>query len=182
MIVQAQATAAGVWRDEISRWQRPPVFRQIMSFVDWTTQWTCVERVSKGWQESCAEVGGCAVASFPSTTTSENLRVVKRHHLGLLQLELNGCELSEDGLTHIAALVNLQSLGLGACRNLTAEGLFHLTALSNLLSLNLNGCTNLTDEGLSHLRSLSNLRSLDVGACTNLKDSLISAGCPISNR
>ena len=89
--VQADATAAGVWRDEISRWQRPPVFRHIMSFVDWRTQWVGVERVCKGWRESCADVGGCAVASFPTSTTSENLRVAKRHHRGVLQLNLNEC-------------------------------------------------------------------------------------------
>jgi hypothetical protein len=136
--VRSEATAAGVWRDAITPWQRPPVFRHILSFVDWRTQWVGVERVCKGWQEQCGEVGGCSMVELPATITDEHLRLVVRHHRSLTQLNLRGRD------------------------NLTDKGLSYLAMFSNLNSLNLSHCFNLTDGAMVHLAGLSNLNNLDL--------------------
>ena len=74
------------------------------------------------------------------------------------------------GLECLTWLVQLSSLNLTCCENLTDAGLQHLTGLAQLSSLSVCWCVKLTDAGLQYLAGLVHLSSLDLSCCENLTD------------
>ena len=85
--------------------------------------------------------------------TSTDLKEVK-------QLALNGADISDAEIVHLARLTSLQSLDLSGSK-MTDSGLAHLTKLTTLQTLNLNR-TQVGDAGLVHLTELTSLQKLDL--------------------
>jgi hypothetical protein len=79
--------------------------------------------------------------------------------------------LTEDGLKHIAELLNLETLHLESSNmNLTDVGCEALTVLVHLQELILNAPSRLTDRGLLHISTLSQLRKLSLsGTCSRCR-------------
>jgi len=75
-----------------------------------------------------------------------------------LNLVLTGNEITDDGLRHLAGLMNLRTLVLERT-NITDHGLAQLARLPNLRHLDLSG-TSVTDDGLEHLAEIEQLESL----------------------
>ena len=69
----------------------------------------------------------------------------------IADLFLFGWKLTDDGLVHLKALPNLQSLDLMEMQ-ITDAGLVHLKELTNLQSLDLTGCEKITDSGVAELQ------------------------------
>jgi hypothetical protein len=51
----------------VSHWQHLPddIFAWVLTFVDWKTQWMCVEPVSHRWRDSCRATGVPCCRLFP---------------------------------------------------------------------------------------------------------------------
>lgn len=77
-------------------------------------------------------------------------------------LALDGTEESDEGLTHLAQLPNLQDLSLKELP-LTDRGLLHVGRLTRLTYLEIDA-TRLTDAGLMHLASLNALERLQLSS------------------
>jgi hypothetical protein len=73
---------------------------------------------------------------------------------------LDGSEIDDAGLVHVARLTSLLELGLNLTQ-VTDAGLAHLTGLSDLKYLGLSG-TQVTDAGLVHVAGLRNLTRLNL--------------------
>lgn len=69
--------------------------------------------------------------------------------------------MSDEGISHLAGLVNLNNLHINNS-NLTDRSLAMLSRLPRLEEMTLQG-NNFTDEGLKHLREMKQLRSLWLG-------------------
>ena len=115
----------------------------------------------------------------------------------LRALSLTMCnDLTDQALTHVAALKNLEELYLGVTRMVTSAGLAHicspngltklkslslqrnmssdadlapLSHLNRLEQLNLANCKNLTPACLTHLKVLKNLRKLNITGTDKIK-------------
>ena len=81
------------------------------------------------------------------------------------RLTFRGCKITDEGLAHLAAHKNLQTLDLSGCDKITDEGLAHVAAHKNLQTLDLSHCDKITDEGLAHLAAHKNLQTLDLSRC-----------------
>ena len=79
---------------------------------------------------------------------------------GLTDLRVSSRTLTNEGLSHLSLLVNLEELDLGST-NATDEGFRQLSELPNLKSLRLN-CPQLSDEGLRFIARLPNLERLEI--------------------
>lgn len=89
------------------------------------------------------------------------------HLKGLREMQdlvLSSTQITDAGLVHVQEMVELHTLQLNGCENLTDTGIVHLSGLKNLQVLNLNA-TQITDAGLPHLARLTNLQKLDLGNC-----------------
>ena len=89
------------------------------------------------------------------------------HLKGLREMQdlvLSSTQITDAGLVHVQEMVELHTLQLNGCENLTDTGIVHLSGLKNLQVLNLNA-TQITDAGLPHLARLTNLQQLDLGNC-----------------
>ena len=85
-------------------------------------------------------------------------------HVGALtqleSLELPDSDVSDAGVKHLEGLTNLRSLVLWRTR-ITDAGLEHFKGLTKLENLDIYEAA-ITDAGLEHLRSLKNLRTLEL--------------------
>ena len=88
----------------------------------------------------------------------------------LQNLNLNKCNITDDGLVHLEGLKDLQGLDLSLCHNITDASLVHLEGLGGLQYLNLSGCEKITGAGLAHLTELKNLQELDLFNCYGITD------------
>jgi hypothetical protein len=84
----------------------------------------------------------------------------KDFFLPVTSVRLQGEQVDEAGLDHLAGLTGLKSLGLHNTR-VSDAGLAHLAGLTGLEGLVLNGSP-VGDAGMGHLRGLRGLRSLYV--------------------
>jgi len=74
-------------------------------------------------------------------------------------------EVTDAGLRHLRALMNLEELDISDVgRKITGHGLESLAGLPKLRRLSLRGSA-LTDEGMKHAASLRHLESLDISFC-----------------
>lgn len=72
--------------------------------------------------------------------------------------------ITDEGLSRLAALVGLTSLNLSSC-SITNRGLASLVDLKKLEHLNISYCNRVSDEGLRYLKSLNRLTFLDIQGC-----------------
>jgi len=79
----------------------------------------------------------------------------------VVAVQLTGARVTDAAAGHLAALTELQKLGLGHT-SATDDGLKHLSQLTKLQTLDL-GHTAVTDDGLKHLGRLTRLQTLDLG-------------------
>jgi hypothetical protein len=86
-------------------------------------------------------------------------------------LNLSGTGISDEGLAHLAGLLNLDDLGLEHT-GITDAGLVHLKNLEQLQSLGLEH-TEITDDGLRHLARLESLTALFLDSDTKVTDAAI---------
>lgn len=90
-----------------------------------------------------------------------NAHLVPLKHLkDLVNLNLRGTEITDDGLEHLSGITSLARLHLEKTA-VTDKGLVHLQNMKNLEYLNLYG-TSVTDAGLAQLKELKNLKKLYV--------------------
>jgi len=75
----------------------------------------------------------------------------------LRMLNLSSCSLTDEGLTQLAGMVNLEFLDLSYCNRLHDTGLKHLRTLPRLKHLHLQGCLRITKAGVARFgrRSLT---------------------------
>ena len=76
-------------------------------------------------------------------------------------MDLQGSEISDDALAHLANLPYLKRLHLGHTQ-VTAAGLRHLVGLKNLADLDLSGSQVVLEDAIVHLKKLTGLRWLDL--------------------
>lgn len=130
------------------------------------------------------DAGMIAGFSPPWGTTDAGLGHLKRlKHLR--SLSLPSCEITDEGLSHIAAMTQIQELCVGSngttiaktrharppgtrgfgdefcAAEITDASITHLSKLQNLRSLTLLG-TRITDDGFERLKGLDQLHTLDV--------------------
>jgi hypothetical protein len=79
--------------------------------------------------------------------------------LRLHHLELRGAQVTNEGMKHLAGLIELQGLGLYGAAGVSDAGVAHLTKLQQLRGLDLGG-TQTTDEGLKLCAKLPLLTTL----------------------
>ena len=101
---------------------------------------------------------------------------------GLLQLQslnIRCCgNITDEGIRAVASgLPRLQSLNIEYCDNITDEGIRALAnGLPQLQSLTINDCGNITDEGISALANgCTQLHSLNISWCTKITDEGVRA-------
>ena len=70
----------------------------------------------------------------------------------LQRLNLHETIFSDPGMDYLAQLTDLESLHIGAVRELTDVGLVKLSNLKKLKELNLIECFLITDDGIDKLR------------------------------
>jgi hypothetical protein len=95
--------------------------------------------------------------------------------LNLLSLNLDGSDVTDQGLAHLSHIRNVQEtteLSMNECGAITDEGLRHLSSFSGLGSLRLAGCS-ITGNGLAHLSELRSLKELNLDGCVFNDESLI---------
>jgi Leucine-rich repeat (LRR) protein len=86
----------------------------------------------------------------------------------LVDLNLDGCSIGDEGLIHLARLTNLVKLNV-ANTDITDIGLKQLKDLTSLKELDLSGNEEITNAGLAHLKGLTKLEIL------NAEDTKITA-------
>jgi len=96
----------------------------------------------------------------------------------IVELEIGGSDISDEGLSALSSMVNLERLYLQKT-SVTDEGLYYLSDLKRLQYLNLYD-TAVTDDGLEYLEDLKNLKSLylwgskvSAAGAQDFKDSMI---------
>jgi hypothetical protein len=82
---------------------------------------------------------------------------------GLKRLYLSEVGLVDDDLKQLAALTGLVYVALGRNNKLTGAGLTHLAALQNMESLDLFSCPKVGDDGVAALKGLGRLTHLGLG-------------------
>lgn len=86
-------------------------------------------------------------------------------------LNLTKCEnLTGAGLVHLQSLKHLEDLHLSRCSRLTSSTLEHVGQLLSLTSLHLIFCPAVTNTGMVHLAQLKNLRKLLLFGCQKVGD------------
>lgn len=78
----------------------------------------------------------------------------------LRSLKMISWEVTNQAVSSIAQLCQLDTLYLGCCDGITDDGLLPLTAITSLTSLTLDTCSHLTDEAMAHLAQLAQLTAL----------------------
>jgi hypothetical protein len=91
----------------------------------------------------------------------------------LKTLELNDCKkLQDQGFEHLKELP-LEKLFISGCSNMTDEALSCIGNMKQLQNLALSHCTNITDEGIKKL-SIPGLRTVDLSCCHQLTSKTIT--------
>ena len=97
---------------------------------------------------------------LPRMATDSDVARIVKHFPKLLGLTLDRTTVTDDGLTCLAGLANLQFLDL-ANTSITNRGLGHLVDLPSVQMLNLNH-TRISDDGLMSLDRLPAVKVLDL--------------------
>jgi hypothetical protein len=103
------------------------------------------------------------------------------HHLR--RLDLNRCYyITDQGLSNLSQLTQLQHLELGECSDhpglgdgtqMTDAGLKQLSGLTNLEYLSLTNWSDLSNDGLKHLQNMHKLKELKLIGCHQLTDAAV---------
>ena len=103
--------------------------------------------------------------SFCDKITDQALRYISEGITKLTSLSLSACPISDAGLQHIAkALLNLETLNIGQCRQVTDQGVLAITnSLKLLTAIDLYGCVNISTVGLERIMKLPRLKTLNLG-------------------
>jgi len=109
------------------------------------------------------------VQCFVDSHLEKVARMVDLHTLNLTKCE----NLTGAGLVHLQSLKHLEDLHLSRCSRLTSSSLEHVGQLLSLTSLHLIFCPAVTDTGMRQLAQLKNLRKLLMFGCQRVGD----AGC-----
>jgi hypothetical protein len=149
-------------------WQNPQrdIFRSVLAFMDWRTQWLCVERVNKQWKQTCRALGGCEVVDMSGCRfkNAKDVKTVCERHRGARELDLSsarGNGITDVGLAHLATLTKLRRLRLWSRCAPT-----YVSALTELRDLRLHGSELTTGADLGQLATLRNLRRLELDSVT----------------
>ena len=86
----------------------------------------------------------------------------------LLELLLEGTNITDNGLKNIFNLRSLRILNMANCHQITDKGLGYLTKNLNLTYLDLFCCYKITDYGLSQIALLPKLEKLDIRMCPEI--------------
>ena len=95
-----------------------------------------------------------------SATTDANLENIKGL-VSLVRINLGSAQISDTGLSNLAALTDLEDISLYGCNHVTDRGLEHLKGLTKLDHLDVS-YTQVTDVGLEQLTGLKKLQHLDL--------------------
>jgi hypothetical protein len=125
----------------------------------WAPSWL-IERIGADYFQYVTYV------YLPNARSSEGLACIGQLDR-LEMLMLGGPAVSDDGLTHLTGLTNLEVLYLSG--TFSDRGLKHLLCLGRLKRLGLAG-TNITDAGIVYLQHLNTLEELDLSR-TQITDS-----------
>ena len=95
-----------------------------------------------------------------------------RHVKSLRIAHLNGTDITDAGLAHLAGLPDLQELSVWTIYpGITDVGLAHLAGLPHLQELSVRGiCADITDVGMAHVARMTELRTLRVHLSTEITD------------
>lgn len=86
--------------------------------------------------------------------------------LNLTTLKLSWCkQITDEGLKSIMCLTNLMRLEMRRCQYIGDEGVKSITCLTKLTMLDLSGCNEITNECVKNIVSLADLRTLDLRFC-----------------
>lgn len=143
----------------------------------------CMEHVGKLSQLTLLSLKRAKITDFTHLKTLPNL----------VCLNLDECEITDEGFKNLCAYDSLVMLFMHWCSNLTDAslahaarfqnlkmatftssflitdaGVAHLVGLSKLETLGLSGCVQLTNTALEHLGLITSLRELDVNECDQL--------------
>ena len=87
----------------------------------------------------------------------------------LAMLDLGGCpEVSDRGISLLAALPSLQILHITRCPSLTDDALRAIAKMHNVARLDLRGCPGVTDVGVRALAERDNWRSVYLDGCESV--------------
>ena len=117
---------------------------------------------------SCRHVSDHGISHLCGLSPHAAPGTLELEHLGLQDCQ----KLTDQSLKHISSgLVNLKSMNLSFCGNVTDSGIKFLSKMQSLRDLNLRSCDNVTDTGLGFLaEGGSRLEVLDVSFCDNVED------------
>lgn len=94
------------------------------------------------------------------------------HSTALRELNLVGCNPSDEAMISLRRLKMLQRLGLASCQNLTDKGIKELLdpklGLQNLQRLSLAHCVKISDKSLDVLGQITSLQELTLNYCVNV--------------
>jgi len=107
------------------------------------------------------------IATSKAPMMDDRLLAALQKTTSLKRLHLDGSQITNEGLKHLAGLNNLSLLDI-AHTTISDEGLKTIGQLESLETLNLAG-TEISDQGLAHLTSLTELSFLDLSD-TNITD------------
>lgn len=112
------------------------------------------------------------VRSLPESDLPALARLSQVRHLSFTRgFARYPASISDGGLERLSSLqLNLESLSLGFCDNITDTGLGHVARMSSLTALSVMGCPRITDAGLERVVSMTNLTQLDLRGCPQITD------------
>ena len=84
----------------------------------------------------------------------------------LKKLNLTGCRVTDEGVSHLSILTDLNRIDLSHCNKITNEGLCLLSHLTNLAYISLFSCKRITDTGLSYISHM-NIINLELKTLLN---------------
>ncbi|KAL2629683.1 hypothetical protein R1flu_014369 [Riccia fluitans] len=142
-----------------------------------------------------------------SLVTDKGLALLGSNCTALEVVDFTDCNITDEGLKHLAACTGLRTLKLGYCLNITDKGIKYIASRCNnlreidlyrsvevgdsavsslaygcprLRSINLSYCTKITDASLHSISKLRDLTQLEVRACSLLTSAgfvSIAGGC-----
>ncbi|XP_010543170.1 PREDICTED: F-box/LRR-repeat protein 3 [Tarenaya hassleriana] len=134
----------------------------------------------------CRKLTGVSIAQIANSCPSlislkmESCSLVPREAFVLIgqkcrfleELDLTDNEIDDEGLKSISSCLNLSSLKVGICLNITDKGLSYIgMACSNLCELDLYRSVGITDVGVSSVaRGCSKLEAINMSYCRDVTD------------
>lgn len=105
----------------------------------------------------------------PGTQVGDRCAEWASNSLSINSLSMAATLISNEGLTHLGKLHNLEALNIAACRNVSPEGMKHLEGLAVLNHLGISPNT-VTASSIESLQRLPSLREIGVtGSVTDSK-------------